>query len=96
VDVGVASGTCLVLLRKIVRWAGRALNRGGMALQAKQVDLTHPQKSRIGGAVWRVTTTAAFGLDRQMLEYEGALFFAVALVADGFAAGRCPGFTQRP
>ena len=61
-------------------------HREGVALQAKQIHLTHTQQARVGGAVRRVTRTATLRLDRNMFEHERALLVGMAFVTSGIAA----------
>jgi len=59
-----------------------------VALQAQQAGLADPQQARVGSTVRRMTTRAALGLDRQVLEHEGPLLVGVALDASRIAASR--------
>ena len=57
-----------------------------MTLQAQQIDLAHPQKTRIRGTMRRVATGAAFGLDRNMFVHERTSSIGVALDAGSVSA----------
>ena len=79
----------LILGGLVVRRTLRALYREGVALQAHQVHLAHPQEARVGRTVGRMASSAAFGLDRYVLVDERPLLVDVALEADGVAIGLC-------
>ena len=87
VNKRVAHGAGLVFLSLVVgrsdgRLRGHVAQRKGMALQTKQIDLTHSQQTRVGRAVRSVATNATFGLYWQVLENERSLFFGMALETD--------------
>ena len=71
------------------RWLDRAnIVRHAVAGQAELIDRAVFQQARIRGSVRRVTSRAAFGLDRRMLESKRPLLVSVALDARGIGA-RC-------
>ena len=82
----VAHGARLVLFGLVMSRSGWPLRREGMALQAQQVYLAHPQIARVRRTVRRVATAAAFRLDRHMLINERSL-----LVGMAFGTNRVPG-----
>jgi hypothetical protein len=55
----------------------------GMALQAEQIHVAHPQHVRIRVSMRNVAGRAAFDFHRLVLEHERALFVGVAGEADG-------------
>ena len=65
-----------------------------MALQAQQVHLAHAQETRVGGAVGRMTTGAAFRLHRHMLIHKRAVRVGMALDANGVSAGQGPDLAE--
>jgi hypothetical protein len=85
----------LVFLREVVRRPDRSLGREGMALQAQQTGLAHPQQARVRCSVSRMTAGTTFRFHRQVLKNERALLVGVALDADGIAAGHVSHIPQR-
>lgn len=94
-DGRVAQNAGLILLGLVVRRPQGAKRRSAVTLQTQQVDQGHAQKARIGRAVRRVATHAAFRLHWHVLVNEGALLIGVALVADGIASGSGTHLAQR-
>jgi len=77
-----------------VSWPGRTLRREGVTLQAKQVNLTHAQVSRIGGAMGSVTTIATLRFNRHVFIDKRPCLFSVALDANRIPAGHGPHLAQ--
>jgi len=86
VNKRMAHGAGLVFLGLVVGWTdgrlrGHVAHGQRVALQAEQVDLAHSQQARVGRAVWRVATGAAFRLYRQVLVNKRSFFLGMALEA---------------
>lgn len=92
---GMAHGASLVLRRQVVGRPNRTLGRNGVALQAEQVDLAHPKKTRVIGAVRSMATDATFGFYRHVLKGEGAVLVHVALVAGSISVRDRPRLAGR-
>lgn len=75
----VAQRTCLIFRRLVVSGPRGPLNRKCVTLKTQKVNLAHPQKAGVVGAVRCVATGAAFGLHRNVLVDEWALFVGVTL-----------------
>jgi hypothetical protein len=87
VNIHVTGSTGLIFRRLIVcranrRLGGHATQRQGMALQAKNIDLAHPQQPWIRRTVRHVTTGAALGFYGQVLIHKGTFCVGMALEAD--------------
>jgi hypothetical protein len=83
----VTQGARLVLSREIVSRTAWTLPGERMTLQAQQIHLHNTQKTWIGGAVWDVTTAAAFRLYRDVLIDKRALLVGVTFEAGSISAG---------
>ena len=66
-----------------------------MALQAQQVDLAHPQETRVRGAMGRMATGAAFRFHRHMLVHKRAARIGMALDASRITAGQSLDLAER-
>jgi len=90
-----AHGARLVLGCLVMRGAIRTLRRKCMALQAQQVDLAHPQETRVRGAMGRMATGAAFRFHRHMFVHKRAARIGVALDASRITAGQSLDLAER-